>query len=77
MTFKGHCQAWYMYQEAENYFYGTNSREQSYEKSFNLYEKAAKLGCVLAEEKLARSYECGYGVKVSAHTIHILEIAKT
>lgn len=68
MTFKVQCQAWFMYQEAENYFYGINGREQSYEKSFNLYEKSAKLGCVLAEEKLAKSYECGYGVNVSAHT---------
>ena len=61
MTFEGHCQAWFIYQEADNYFYGINGREQSYEKSFNLYEKAAEQGCILAEKQLAFCYTYGYG----------------
>ena len=65
MSFEGHCQAWFFYQEADNYFYGINGREQSYEKSFNLYEKAAKQGCVLAERRLAICYKNGYGVAAS------------
>lgn len=65
MNLEGYCQAWFMYQEADNYFYGINGREQSYEKSFNLYEKAAEQGCVLAEKQLAVCYTHGYGVPVS------------
>lgn len=65
VAYEGYCQAWFMYQEAENYFYGINGRKQSYEKSFKLYEKAAKSGCVLAENRLATCYEFGYGVTVS------------
>ena len=65
MSLEGHCQAWFFYQEADNYFYGINGREQSYEKSFNLCEKAAKQGCVLAERQLAICYTHGYGVTAS------------
>ena len=61
----GNGQAYYICQEAEKYFYGVEGREQSYEKSFNLYEKAAKEGCVLAEYKLAGFYELGLGVDSS------------
>lgn len=54
-------QAYFIYQEAEKYFNGTDGRPQSYEKSFKLYEKAAQEGCVLAEKKLGDCYASGYG----------------
>ena len=60
-----HSQSYWIYQEAEEYYEGTNDREQSYEKAFVLYQKAADMGNPLAEYKMAICYMHGYGVKQS------------
>ena len=60
-SFCSYGQAYFIYQEAEKYFNGTDGRPQSYEKSFKLYEKSAKEGGVLAEKRLGDCYESGLG----------------
>ena len=59
-------QSYWIYQEAEEYYEGTNGREQSYEKAFVLYKKAADMGNPLAEYKLALCYWKGHGVTESS-----------
>lgn len=59
------AQAYWFYQQGEEYFYGTNSRKQSYEKALFLYRKAADKGSPDAEYKISVCYRSGYGVEQS------------
>lgn len=59
------AQAYWIYQEAEEYFYGSGGHTQSYENAFWLYKKAAEMGSPDAVYKIAVCYFNGYGVDKS------------
>lgn len=58
-------QAYWIYLEAEEYFYGDGVRTQSYDTAFWLYQKAASMGNIASLRKMAVCYYNGYGVKAS------------
>ena len=60
-------QAYWIYLEAEEYFYGSEARTQSYDKAFYLYNKAASLGNIASLRKMGVCYSHGYGVPASKH----------
>lgn len=61
----GIAQAYWYYQQGEEFFYGTGGRKQSYENAFLLYSKAADKGSPDAEYKISVCYHNGYGVEQS------------
>lgn len=71
--FFGSCigQAYWIYLEAEEYFYGSGGRTQSYDKAFKLYDKAASLGNIASLRKMGICYYNGYGVPISKHKSYI------
>lgn len=58
-------QAYWIYMEAEEYYYGTRGRAQSYDKAFFLYNKAADMGNIASIRMMGVCYQNGYGVPVS------------
>lgn len=60
-------QAYWIYLEAEEYYYGSEARTQSYDKAFYLYNKAASLGNIASLRKMGICYYHGFGVPVSKH----------
>jgi TPR repeat protein len=65
MTVKLNAQAYWIYVQAEELYNGNDSIVPDYSKAVLLYEKAAKMGCPMAEEKLSVCYYFGRGVPVS------------
>lgn len=59
------AQAYWHYQQGEEYFYGQNGKQQSYEKALFLYRKAAEKGSPDAECRISICYQYGYGVDQS------------
>lgn len=49
--------------EADSYYYGLGDTIQDYEEALTLYKQAARLGSLLAYERLGNIYEYGEGVK--------------
>lgn len=64
-------QAYWIYQEAEEYYHGTSCRTQSYEKAFGLYKKAASMGNIASLRKIGECYRNGYGVDKSKRKSYI------
>ncbi len=62
-----HSQAYWIYMEAEEYFYGTNGCDQSYDRAFFLYNKAASMGNIASLRMMGICYYNGYGVPISKH----------
>lgn len=58
-------QAYWFFLEAEDYYYGNRGREQSYEKAFGLYKKAAGMGNIASLRMMGICFSHGYGVPVS------------
>ena len=58
-------QAYWIYLEAEKYFHGSDGYEQSYDRAFELYGKAADLGNVASLRQQGICYYNGYGVEIS------------
>ncbi len=50
-------------EEADNYYYGLGDTIQDYEEALTLYKQAARLGSLLAYERLGFIYDVGQGVK--------------
>lgn len=55
-------QAYWIFQEAEEYYHGIGGRTQSYDKAFWLYKKAASMGSVASLRMIGLCYHNGYGV---------------
>jgi len=64
-------QAYWLHKEAEEYFYGTGGRTQSYEKAFWLYKKSASEGNIASLRKIGECYYNGYGVDTSKRKSYI------
>lgn len=64
-------QAYWLYQEAEEYYYGTGGRAQSYEKAIWLYKKAASMGNIASLRKIGECYHNGHGVDKSKRKSYI------
>ena len=64
MMVKLDAQAYWIYVQAEELYNGNDSIVPDYSKAVLLYEKAAKMGCPMAEEKLSMCYYLGKGVPV-------------
>lgn len=62
---KLNAQAYWIYVQAEELYSGNDSIVPDYSKAVCLYEKAAKMGCPMAEEKLSVCYYFGKGVPAS------------
>lgn len=60
-----YSQAYWIYEEAQEFFYGSGGRTQSYDKAFFLYQKAADMGSPDAMFKLSICYADGYGTEKS------------
>lgn len=59
------AQAYWIYVQAEELYNGNDSVEPNRIRAAFLYEKAAKMGCPMAEEKLSNCYYIGEGVALS------------
>ena len=64
-TIKSNAQAYWIYLQAEDLYNGNDSVAPNYERAVSLYEKAAEMGCPMAEEKLSICYDTGKGVAMS------------
>lgn len=65
MTVQLRAQAYWIYVQAEELYSGNDSIAPDYSKAVLLYEKAAKMGCPMAEERLSNCYYKGQGVALS------------
>ena len=60
-----HAQAYWIYLQGEEEYNGTDSIKPNYEHAFFLFNKAAEMGCPMAEYKLSVCYYLGRGVDKS------------
>lgn len=60
-----YSQAFFIYEDALEYFNGTNGKEKSYEKAFFLFNKSAQMGCPDAQFMLFKCYSQGLGARQS------------
>lgn len=60
-----HAQAYWIYLQGEEEYNGTDSIKPNYDHAFYLFNKAAEMGCPMAEYKLSVCYYLGRGVDKS------------
>ena len=60
-----HAQAYWIYMQGEEEYNGTDSIKPNYDHAFYLFNKAAEMGCPMAEYKLSVCYSLGRGVSES------------
>lgn len=70
-------QAYWIFLEAEDYYYGNRGRPQAYDKAFWLYKKAAAMGNIASLRMMGTCYRNGYGVPVSKRKsfVHVKKAA--
>lgn len=70
-------QSYWIYLEAERYYTGSEGYEQSYDRAFELYGKAADMGNIASLRKLGICYYNGFGVEISKRKsfVHIKKAA--
>ena len=52
-----------LYQAAQEYYYGSNGKEENFKEAVKLYSKAAAMGHAEAEYQMGFFYDCGIGIQ--------------